>query len=181
MAGSLLFVEVEIRPYIYLRASQSTKGDLRLRFLQAGPGGGHTGRSGRQGHACRDAHWRRQEPLLPDTCADAGEPDGDSLAPDLTNERPGRLPASELGLRCGHAPLWTLAGGALGGRAEGANGGGEDAIRSPRATQIPGVRPRAPAGRRRPLRCRRSALYLGVGPQFPPGLSVLASRCEGPG
>ena len=94
--GNLLFVEVEIRPYIYLRASQSSKGDLRLRFVQAWPGGGHTGRSGRQGHPSRDAHWRRQEPLLPGARADAGEPDSDSLAPDLTDERPGRLPASEL-------------------------------------------------------------------------------------
>src|SRR5215217_8288718 len=181
MAWNLLFVEVEIRPYIYLRASQSSKGDLRLRLVQAGPGGGHTGRSGRQGHACRDAHWRRQEPLLSGACADAGEPDGDSLAPDLTDERPGRLLASELGLRCGHTSLWTLARGALGGRAEGANGGSEDALRGTRATQVPGVRPCAPARRRRPLRCRRSPLYLGVGPQLPPGLPVFASRRKGSG
>src|SRR5215204_4139299 len=138
-------------------------------------------RCGRQGHACRDVHWGRQEPLLPGTCADAGEPDGDSLAPDLTDERPGRLPASELCLGRSHAPLWTLARGALGGGAEGTNGGGEDALRRPRATQVPGVRPRAPACRCRPLRCRRGPLYLGVGPQLPPRLPVLASRGEGPG
>src|SRR5215211_8948798 len=181
MAENLLFVEVEIRPYIYLRASQSSKGDLRLRLVQAGPGGGHTGRCGRQGHACRDAHWRRQEPLLSGACADAGEPDGDSLAPDLTDERSGRLLASELGLRCGHTSLWTLARGALGGRAEGANGGGEDALRGPRAAQITGVRPRPPARRRRSLCCRRSPLYLGGGPQFTPGLLVPASRSKRPG
>ena len=37
------------------------------------------------------------------------------------------------------------------------------------------------AGRRRTLRCRRGPLYLGVGPQLPPGLPVLAPRREGSG
>src|SRR5919199_4560657 len=103
-----------MRPYIYLRAPKRAQGDLRLRFFQARPGGGDPGRPRRQGYPGGDAYGGRQEPLLPGSCADAGEPDGDRLTPDLTDEGPGRLPSPELRNRRGDAALGALAGGALG-------------------------------------------------------------------
>src|SRR5215216_2943019 len=78
----------------------------------------------------RPATWTRAPPRRSSSCTPrrSEEHTSELQSPDhlvcrllleKKNERPGRLPATELGLRCGHAPLWTLAGGALGGRAEG--------------------------------------------------------------
>src|SRR4028118_1085826 len=115
----------------YPCAPKRTQRGFRLRFVPSRAGGGDSGGPGGAGHVGGDADGRREEPVLPDPGSHAGEPDGDRLAPDLVDEGPGRFASPELRRRRGGSALRALAGGEVGGRAQGADGGDPDALRRP--------------------------------------------------
>ena len=116
--------------------------------------------------ARRHADRRRQEPLLPAPRARQHGPDGRRLAADRPDARPVRAPDRPRPPR-GHARLRRRQ--PAGSRPD-PPGPGDGRLRRPRALRLHGLQKRDRAKADRPVRRRRGALRVRVGPRLPPRL-----------